>query len=222
MSIILDALKKSEAERQRQAGPALMEVRVVPPQRRFPWGWLALGLLLGGNLWLLLWLLLRSPAPAAVAPTPAVAAVPAAAPVAAPIAAAPSSVAPAIVAPTPAATVPQEPAYVASQANAGTAIAGHVVEEPEPDINPADLAPAINNPRSSGPVRSYADVAGSVPELRLDLHVYAEKPADRYALVNMHKVREGDTLPEGPKVSEITRDGVIMRYQGTDFLLSRE
>ncbi len=34
MSFILDALKKSEAERQRQTGPTLLEVRVTQPRRR--------------------------------------------------------------------------------------------------------------------------------------------------------------------------------------------
>ena len=47
MSFILDALKKSEAERQRQAGPALLEMRVVRPRRRIPvWVWIGGGALL--------------------------------------------------------------------------------------------------------------------------------------------------------------------------------
>ena len=36
MSFILDALKKSENDRQRQASPALFEVKVAAPRRRFP------------------------------------------------------------------------------------------------------------------------------------------------------------------------------------------
>jgi general secretion pathway protein B len=40
MSFILDALKKSESERQRQSGPALFEVKVAPPRSRFA-GWAA-------------------------------------------------------------------------------------------------------------------------------------------------------------------------------------
>jgi general secretion pathway protein B len=35
MSFILEALKKSESERQRQNGPALFEVKVAPPRSRF-------------------------------------------------------------------------------------------------------------------------------------------------------------------------------------------
>jgi len=36
MSFILDALKKSESDRQRQSGPALFEVKVAPPRTGLP------------------------------------------------------------------------------------------------------------------------------------------------------------------------------------------
>jgi hypothetical protein len=58
-----------------------------------------------------------------------------------------------------------------------------------------------------------------MPDLRLDLHVYAAHPSDRYALVNMHRVHEGDVLPEGPRVLAIERDGVKLSYRGTEFML---
>ena len=58
-----------------------------------------------------------------------------------------------------------------------------------------------------------------MPDLRLDLHVYATHPADRYALINMHRVHEGDVLPEGPRVVAIDRDGVELSYRGTEFML---
>jgi len=49
MSFILDALKKSESERQRQSGPALFEVKIAPPRSRFAaWG-VAIGALLAIN-----------------------------------------------------------------------------------------------------------------------------------------------------------------------------
>jgi general secretion pathway protein B len=65
MSFILDALKKSEAERQRRAGPALLEMRVVRPQRRIPnWVWVGGAVLLLVNLLGVTWLVLR---PAATA-----------------------------------------------------------------------------------------------------------------------------------------------------------
>jgi len=81
MSFILDALKKSETDRQRQSGPALYEVRVARPQRSLPPWAIAVVALLGVNLVVISWLLLHhsssppaaAPAAAAAAPAPAAA-----------------------------------------------------------------------------------------------------------------------------------------------------
>src|SRR5579862_5767247 len=80
MSFILDALKKSEADRQRQSGPALFEVKVAPARRRLPLWALAIAVLLLVNLGIVLWMLTRHPAGAASE----TASLPAAAPLAAP------------------------------------------------------------------------------------------------------------------------------------------
>jgi general secretion pathway protein B len=86
MSFILDALKKSESDRQRQSGPALYEVKVAAPRSQLPYWAMGLIVLLGINLIIVAWALLRRPshepdtpavaatnvlAPAAPAPTPA-------------------------------------------------------------------------------------------------------------------------------------------------------
>ena len=76
MSFILDALKKSENERQRQTAPALFEVKVAAPRRMFPIWVVGLAILLGVNVCALAWVLLRdssgaASAPAGVAATPA-------------------------------------------------------------------------------------------------------------------------------------------------------
>jgi hypothetical protein len=84
-------------------------------------------------------------------------------------------------------------------------------------------SPAHDSPRDSGghyaDLPNFSDVGGDLPELRLDLHVYAERPRDRYAMINMHRVREGDALPEGPRVLAITREGVALDYKGQQFML---
>ena len=61
MSFILDALKKSETDRQRQASPALFEVKVAAPRRKFPMWAVALAVLFGVNVLALAWVLLRKP-----------------------------------------------------------------------------------------------------------------------------------------------------------------
>ena len=62
MSFILDALKKSENDRQRQSGPALFEVRVPPPRSKLPMLAIVIVSLLVVNLGVVGWLMLRKPA----------------------------------------------------------------------------------------------------------------------------------------------------------------
>src|SRR5215472_18335021 len=61
MSFILDALKKSESDRQRQSGPAFFEVKVAPPRTRLPRWAIAIAALLVINLGIVMWMLLRHP-----------------------------------------------------------------------------------------------------------------------------------------------------------------
>jgi len=61
-----------------------------------------------------------------------------------------------------------------------------------------------------------------LPDLRIDIHVFSDKPDDRFVFINMVKHREQSQLAEGPVVREITTDGVILQHQGRTFLLPRE
>lgn len=60
MSFILDALKKSENERQRQSGPGVFQPRIASPRARFPLWAIAIGALLVVNLLILIWLMTRA------------------------------------------------------------------------------------------------------------------------------------------------------------------
>src|SRR5258708_8017291 len=154
MSFILDALKKSESDRQRASGPALFEVKVARTRSGLPgWG-IALGALLGVNLAILAWLLLRHPvargADAAAPPGGAPAALTAPGPGAAGPAA-PAAM-PATTAAAPASPVPQgsaanasapssAPPPASSPAPAGTTAAGESPEDYAPAAEPT--APAF-------------------------------------------------------------------------------
>ena len=59
MSFILDALKKSENERQRQVGPSLADVQVGQRRNNKPWWAVAVGALLVVNLGVLIMVLVR-------------------------------------------------------------------------------------------------------------------------------------------------------------------
>jgi len=120
MSFILDALKKSESDRQRQSGPALYEVKVAAPRSQLPYWAIGLIVLLGINLVIVAWALLRRPSHEPDTPTVASANVPAPAPAAAP---APPPAATAYTPPPPPAA-PQAPASAPPNQGPSTFIAG--------------------------------------------------------------------------------------------------
>jgi general secretion pathway protein B len=77
-----------------------------------------------------------------------------------------------------------------------------------------EMLPSINEISLTG--------AQALPELHLDVHVYATKAAERFVYINMRKYHEGNSLPEGPVVEHIRRDGVVLNYQGLRFVLPRQ
>jgi general secretion pathway protein B len=246
MSFILDALKKSENDRQRQSAPALFEVKVAAPRRRFPLWAIGLGALLGINMLVLVWVLLRQPAPEAPA-TAAASPAPAAA------AGAPNSAPPGMITVPATVTIPTTvniPINSAPTVTMGSnypesgvvapSSAPPLAEEPllsgqepsvPPDYDARDYAPAITPAqanataaarRAGGSISSRDEVLAQgtqLPELRLDFHVYDVDPAKKFVFINMRKLREGESLPEGVRVEAITQHGAQLSYRGTQFTL---
>jgi len=213
MSFILDALKKSEAERQRQSGPTLLELRVTRPRRRYPLWAVVVGVLLAANVVVLLSFVLRKPT---TSRSPgAISAVSGQAPTAAP-------------APPPASAPAHVSAVPAPASAPVAAVSAPAPQAPADTHNPADDQPAV--PASSVTVKQDSDtnfsnlpsigqMSGHLPTLQLDLLDYSDRASERYALINMHRVHEGDVLPEGARVLAITREGVALSYDGQNFML---
>ena len=220
MSFILDALKKSESDRQRQSGPALFEVKVAPPRTGLPPWAIAVAALLVVNLAIVMWMLWRHPATR----TPDTSAGAAAAGATTPAPAPPSVSLPAPVAQPPAAA--PSPALLPNPG--ATNGASDNPDDYAPAADPA-ASPVLGNRVRHGTVDGvplYQDAAASpgtrIPQLRLDLHVFALRPQDRFVMINMHKLREGDSLPEGVRVESITSEGAVLSYSGSRFLLTRD
>jgi general secretion pathway protein B len=93
-------------------------------------------------------------------------------------------------------------------------VAPRAAPEVAPDAKPEDteLLPLV----------SEVDLGSlALPELHLDVHVYATKPGERFVYINMRKYHEGATLVEGPVIERIRRDGVVLNFQGVRFILPR-
>jgi general secretion pathway protein B len=91
----------------------------------------------------------------------------------------------------------------------------------QPAITP-EQAGAVAAARRAGELPSRDEVLSQgtqVPDLRLDLHVYATAPAERFVFINMRKLREGESLPDGVRVEEITPRGAKLSFRGTRFTL---
>ena len=336
MSFILDALKKSETDRQRQNGPALFEVRMAPPKTGLPLWAIGLGGLLAVNLVIVAWVLLRKPSTPDTAATgstnstqtaqgypnqtgsnqmgytpgqgyggqqqgyggpgqQAYAGAPGAGPQAyggpqgggqgyggpqgagqgqgyPPAQGYPpgqqgypagyggqppypgANGQPPAGAGGPPGTVPvsgSQPTGPLGQTAGMTAPQGQGSAQSAPGAansagevssqaeagNPDDYAPATD-PGPAAPFRNHVTQATSagvplyrdaqtlpgvnIPQLSLDLHVFAAKPQDRFAMINMHKLHEGDLTPEGVRVESITPEGVVLSKDGVKFLLPRD
>ena len=234
MSFILDALKKSETDRQRQSSPALFEVKVAAPRRRFPAWAIGLGALLAVNVAVLGWVLLREPA---ASPAPPVASgVGASAPPATTVgdpgrmvtltmpadSASTVTVSPnhpdaGVVAPSNAPPLAEEPLLSGSETPVPP---NYDANDYAPAVTPAQASAAAAQRADSLPSRDDVLAQGAqLPDLRLDLHVFAAKPADRFVFINMRKLREGESLPEGVRVETITLHGVELSYRGRRFTL---
>lgn len=70
-------------------------------------------------------------------------------------------------------------------------------------------------------IQELASSGRTFPNMRLDIHSFADVPAERFVFVNMRKYGEGQTLQEGPAVERITEDGVVLNQQGLRFMLPR-
>lgn len=210
MSFILDALKKSETERQQQGPSDFANVPSSHESTGAPrWLWV-LGLLLAVNLAVLLGVLLRNDS-AEIVPTTAQASSAQQAP-----AAAPSF---------------SERIREAREKEPATRTVAVPTTEPaaEPAVEKTAAVPAQPRPQPEFTVAALptadeliANGQLQMADLHLDIHVYSEKPADRFVFINMVRHREKSRLAEGPVVQEITPEGVILNYQGTRFLLPRE
>ncbi|MFT3808225.1 general secretion pathway protein GspB [Arenimonas sp.] len=221
MSLILEALRKSEAERKRGQAPGLFAPMPAPPsrRRRTPvWtmlaGVLVIGLLVFGviRFW-----------PSAADPT-AIETITTDAPDKPVEAGTTKSVSDTTIAPAATPPTPVSPAPPPSPAQTPIPAAPAPVA-----IAPAAPPPLPTPlPAANEPVTDYLpslaslppDQRANLPPLKLSMHVWSDQPARRIAIIDGQRVGEGASL-SGAVVAEIRRDGVALDIDGQRYLLPR-
>ncbi|MFZ9084980.1 MAG: general secretion pathway protein GspB [Steroidobacteraceae bacterium] len=229
MSFILDALRKSEHQRQRQAGPYVAQAPLGRRSTQTPMVLVIVAVLLVVNLVVLILFLLRDDTPTVVeAPAQdAMQSSPAATPDAAPP---PVASRPAVAMAPPPGPVQQvqAPAGVMYEAppqrEAPEPPPAYLLPEAEaPNYGPAPPQPsaptaeALPLPLSMLPPQATA----GLPPLVLELHVYSSDPTQRAVFINGRRYLEGDTINEGADLLAISSEGAVLNYRGQRFLLPR-
>ncbi|MEB0134313.1 general secretion pathway protein GspB [Actimicrobium sp. CCC2.4] len=211
MSMILDALKKADAERQLGELPGLHTpgwTGPAPARRAALWRrgstWFVLAVLVPG-LVSLFWLNRREVPPVRLSmPVPALTAVPAVAPMAASDVALPPPLPKEIPKESPK-DVPKarrEPATASPERNASAAF--------------MPLAP-------SAAVLTLAALPANLqrelPTLTIGGSMYSDNPAERMLLIDKRLLHEGDEVAPGLVLDSILPKGAILRYKGVRFQL---
>lgn len=227
MSFILDALKKSEQQRQQGDVPALQTQQAAgegPPRRRRLWPILLTAALLLNALLLLWWLrpwqpsdrpeVSREISPPAVAPVPP--AVPLLSPAPPPV---------------PAEEPPPRPAPApAGWADLPTPMGGVTSGPPKAGAKKPDRQASRSGTRTDARQATHltnlpnwtelpAPVRQTLPEVSITLHYYTADPAARMARINGRMLREGETIGSNLILEAITPSEVILKSGDLRFRL---
>lgn len=195
MSLILDALRKSERVRHQSLTGQLSvgETPAGPGRLPVPWVTLIAAILVVNALLLFFFWPRPAPVPVPVANMPAVQ----------------QNYRPSVrplAQETDDVVTPQSPAQSGASV---PAVAAPVVQ--------VQAARAADVPASIDSLPP--DVRQSLPVLHMDVHGYAARPADRFVVINLKQYHIGDTLAEGLTLKDIVPQGAVLDYRGTVFLL---
>ncbi len=232
MSLILEALRKSEAERRRGEVPSVYNE--LPATRRSSKirftrssAWVLVACVALATLWGVRALL--TPAPDAPSAVPARRVKP--------VAASPAPNLPAVAHLTPApatrgapATAKQPwiptPSPVDESTTTTASTATTTPEIAEPEVAPPTRAPPTRIPPTITPPAVAAanddmlrlsdldpDSRKALPPLKLSMHMWNSDPSQRFVILDGNRVREGDRVGD-TVVTAITSDGVVLDWNG--------
>ena len=218
MSIILDALKKSEAQRRLGQTPTLGSAVKLPEStgqhRRFTSAsWIVtLGVVFAVAAWFVYdWT--STPAQELATASPA------------PKSAAEQS-------------TPTEPERITSQdQSAKTPVQNYVplvsipvgeAQKPVQKPVPAAASPKQESAAEQSPLHASITplmlfqlpktVREEIPDIHITMQVYSEQIEQRFALVNGRRLKQGDTLATGLELVEIRRKGLVFSYRNYRFV----
>ncbi len=249
MSFILDALKKSETERQRQTGPAFATIAGGGQRKNLPRWAIVLAALLLINLVVILAIALfpdnspdmssnrasttqtaqsdrrrvtppaRQPAQAKTSSRPEVRSLAGEVEKSSDSTNASGSA-------TAPRSIGTSTGVSASPGTSGTVVTAGSSSNSSTQQGGFVVYQSFNQGVASSDLPTLSDLRSqgllSIPEMHMDIHVYGETESDRFIFINMRKYTKGETLKEGPVVEDIRPDGVVLNEHGLRFFLPRD
>jgi general secretion pathway protein B len=235
MSYILDALRKSDQQRQRGSTPTLLTVQTTPTSPRRPKyllnGVIAAALISAGILvgWLQPW---QNKQVEPVASTPAASGsnrdVPLPTYGSAELSDGPqheSSTQPSTTAveawnqATNVTLAPQDPARADDSSTAQQPARG--TQSAATGQLPVKSGATATSNDEGGKIMALNDlppaIRREIPSIAIMFHAYSSDPGERRVMINGNMAKEGETLDEGLGLQQITPDGVIFLYRGYRF-----
>ena len=221
MSLILEALRKSEAERRRGAAPDLHTELPTSPvlARSTVPGWVLWILAAAAAVVLLLWgvrawwpttpTLVVDTARPVPTPMPARSALPPVSRLSPP----PTAVAPS----PPVAAVPQPAAKSAPPPAPPTELAPPPALQRAPAPTPIAAAPPPDDALSLSDLTP--DERKALPPLKLSMHLWNDDASRRFVILDGNRLREGDRDGDAV-ITAITTDGVLLDWNGRRIRLS--
>lgn len=204
MSTILDALRKSELQRRLGRAPVYRDAAAGAEPVLLRWVSLAAAILLVVALGSVAWVVYRPPVLQAgdagrQATQPGQ---------------------PAVAAAATATPGVQQPAPVAATTELAEQLPGPPVAAVQPDP-PARVARPVAPDKAPWLSSLPAAFRQQLPELVVNIHVYAPGESQRILYINNHPYRRGEQIPGGVLVEDILPDGVLLQAHGQRFKLPR-
>lgn len=231
MSYILDALKKSDQQRQLGSTPTLLTAQAALPAPGRPKyllnSVLAATLICAGIAvgWLRPWQLTQpAPAVATVASMPA-----------------PPAKSAAMIAETqhdprvsdPTSTAQPDPRQALATTKRDTAVHADIpspasLSQADPGVQNATAMLSPDKTASAGTGAEEGrkvmalnelppTIQREIPAITISFHAYSSKPGERRVMINGNMAKEGELLAAGISLEQITPDGVILGYKGLRF-----
>lgn len=222
MSYILDALKKSDQERQQEVPPHLHSNHGYPPsfkdsgrgQRFLIGGIVAASLLLGGAT-MYLYNLAQQPKPQPIQQSPAKVNPPAPEPIVQQQVTTPAEpVVKMVEAPPEIRETPSTPIRIPRDRS-------KILFTPFGDQEVEEEYTLAKPPEPPSPLPLFKDLPPNlrtqIPKFSFAGHTYSQDPAQRMIIINNNISREGDRIDLNTRLKEITWEGVIIDFKGISF-----